>query len=263
MLIGLALLVAACSPYLGRETMSQTSHHMTKEKGAHAAHPAAHQAHWTYSGEEGPEHWGKLSPDYAACNGKNQSPIDLTGFIKADLTPIDFKYQEGGNEILNNGHTVQVNYQAGSRIVVDGTEFHLKQFHFHAPSENTINGKAYPMEVHLVHANKQGHLAVVAVMFAEGEANKVLDQAWLHMPEKSGDTHTLSAISAEGLLPAQRTYYRFNGSLTTPPCSEGVRWLVMKETVTASKRQIDAFAHTVHHPNNRPIQPTYARPVLE
>ena len=102
----------------------------------------------TYSGEKGPDNWAKLSPDYADCNGKNQSPINLTGFIEADLKPVDFTYQPGGNEILNNGHTVQVNYAEGSSIVVDGIRFNLKQFHFHAPSENQIDGKSYPMEAH-------------------------------------------------------------------------------------------------------------------
>ena len=128
--------------------------------------------HWTYSGEQGPENWATLSPDYAACNGKNQSPINLTGFIEADLKPIDFTYQPGGNEILNNGHTVQVNCAEGSNIVVDGIRFGLKQFHFHAPSENQINGESYPMEAHLVHADKDGNLAVAAIMFIEGEGKK-------------------------------------------------------------------------------------------
>ncbi len=221
-------------------------------------------ADWTYSGKAGPDHWAHLSSDYAACGGKNQSPINLTGFIEADLQAIDFTYQPGGNEILNNGHTVQVNYAEGSRIVVDGIRFDLKQIHFHAPSENQINGKSYAMESHLVHADKDGNLAVVATMFTEGKENKTLAQAWSHMPEKSGDKQALSSpVAAEGFLPAKRDYYRFNGSLTTPPCSEGVRWLVMKETVAASKEQIQAFTHILHHPNNRPVQPTNARPVLQ
>ena len=120
--------------------------------------------HWTYSGEHGAENWVKLSPDNYACSGKNQSPINLSGFLDADLTPIQFDYKKGGSEILNNGHTVQVNYEKGSSIEVDGKSFALLQFHFHAPSENHINGKSYPMEVHFVHADNNGNLAVVAVM---------------------------------------------------------------------------------------------------
>lgn len=221
--------------------------------------------HWSYSGHEGPEHWGELSEDYWACsNGKNQSPINLVGFIESDLKPLGISYQVGGGEILNNGHTIQVNYAAGSKISVDGHEFDLKQYHFHAPSENRINGKAYPMEVHLVHADKEDNLAVIAVMFVEGKANVSLDKAWAYMPENTGDKHILpSRVSAEDILPANREYYRFNGSLTTPPCSEGVWWLVMKAPVTASKAQIDKFSHVLHHPNNRPVQPANARPVLE
>ncbi len=225
---------------------------------------AATGAHWEYSGAEGPESWARLSPDYSACSGKNQSPIDLTGFVEADLEPIEVEYQAGATEIVNNGHTVQVNFRPGSRIKVDGHTFELKQFHFHAPSENHINGRSYPMEAHLVHADDDGNLAVVAVMLEPGAANPALQSAWSLMPEKAGDEATLrEAISAEDILPANRDYYRFNGSLTTPPCSEGVRWLVMKEPVSVSPEQIERFTSTLHHPNNRPIQPVNARPVLE
>jgi carbonic anhydrase len=231
---------------------------------ASSAAYADHPIHWTYSGEEGPDNWAKLAPEFSACSGKNQSPINLMGFIEADLKPIVFAYQAGGKEILNNGHTVQVNYAEGSSITVDGIQFGLKQFHFHAPSENEINGKLYPMEAHLVHGDKDGNLAVIAVMFVEGDENKTLVAAWSQIPEHPGDKQALSSpVVAEGLLPANRDYYRFNGSLTTPPCTEGVRWLVMKELVPLSKQQIETFAHVMHHPNNRPVQPVNARPVLQ
>jgi carbonic anhydrase len=194
----------------------------------------------------------------------NQSPIDLTGLIEAELAPVQFDYKPGGSEVLNNGHTVQVTYAPGSKITLDGREFELKQFHFHAPSENHIEGRSYPMEGHLVHADKDGNLAVVAVMFEEGAANAALTTSWAEMPEKAGQKRRIAEpVSAEGLLPANRDYYRFNGSLTTPPCSEGVRWLVMKDPVTASKEQIERFAHVMHHPNNRPVQPINARTVLQ
>lgn len=220
-------------------------------------------AHWGYSGESGPDHWAKLSPEYGACAGKNQSPVDLAGFIEADLKSIAFDYKGNASEILNNGHTVQLNVVPGSRIVLDGTEFALKQFHFHAPSENLINGKSFPMEAHLVHADKDGNLVVVAVMVTEGKSNAALAQAWARMPKKEGAKAPLSEpVAAAGLLPANRDYYRFNGSLTTPPCTEGVRWLVMKEPISASRAQIAEFAHVMHHPNNRPVQAINARPVL-
>lgn len=226
---------------------------------------AGQETHWSYSGEEGPEHWGELDHAYSACaEGKNQSPINLTGFIESDLKPIGIHYEAGGKEIINNGHTVQVNFTPGSKISVDGHGFELKQYHFHAPSENHINGKSYPMEAHLVHADVNGNLAVIAVMFVEGKANQSITKAWSHMPGKAGGKRSLSAgVSAEGILPSNRDCYRFNGSLTTPPCSEGVWWLVMKEPVTASKDQIEKFVQVLHHPNNRPIQPVNARPVLK
>ncbi len=226
---------------------------------------AGGDVHWGYTGHEGPEHWGKLKPEFAVCSsGRNQSPIDLNDFIKADTAPLQMKYQVGGNEVLNNGHTVQVNFAPGSKLAIDGREFELKQYHFHAPSENLIKGKSYAMEAHLVHVDKDGNLAVVAVMFTEGKENKGLEQAWAVMPEKAGDTKALaSKVSADGILPSAHEYYRFNGSLTTPPCTEGVRWFVMKEPVSASKEQIEKFAHVMHHPNNRPVQPVNARPVLQ
>ncbi|MGE0372555.1 MAG: carbonic anhydrase [Gammaproteobacteria bacterium] len=226
---------------------------------------AGDKSHWEYSGHAGPEHWGELSPEFSLCgSGRNQTPIDLDAMIEAELAPIEFRYQAAGHEVINNGHTIQVNFDSGSGIAIDGRQFDLKQFHFHAPSENHIQGKSYALEGHLVHADKDGNLAVVAVMFEPGAANEVIDQAWKVMPEKAGGKSALGAkVSAEGLLPVQRDYYRFNGSLTTPPCSEGVRWLVMKEAMTASEAQIEQFAHVMHHPTNRPLQPLFARPVLQ
>lgn len=225
---------------------------------------AADTAHWAYSGDEGPENWANLSPEFGACTGKNQSPINLTGFIEAELKQIKISYQAGGNEILNNGHTVQLNYATGSGISVDGIQFDLKQFHFHAPSENHINGRSYPMEAHLVHADKDGNLAVVALMFKEGAENKALAKIWPLIPKNAGEKSALpSPFDVAKLLPPNKDYYRFNGSLTTPPCTEGVRWLVMKTPVSVSKEQVEAFAHVMHHPNNRPVQPVNARPVLQ
>ena len=220
--------------------------------------------HWGYSGEGAPENWAKLSGDNFACTGKNQSPINLTGFIEADLKPLVFNYAAGGNEIINNGHSLQVNYQEGSSINIDGIQFNLLQFHFHAPSENNINGHSYPLEAHLVHADKEGRLAVIAVMFEEGAENKGLAAAWNKLPMHKGDKNSfVKNITANDILPVDKAYYRFNGSLTTPPCSEGVRWFVMKEVITASKEQIEAFKETMTGPNNRPVQPLNSRTVLQ
>ncbi len=226
---------------------------------------AAGAVHWGYSGDEGPAHWGELSHDYIACStGRNQSPINLTAMIEGELPPLQVDYQVGGKEIVNNGHSIQVNYAPGSTISVEGHTFELKQFHFHTPSENTIENESFPMEAHFVHSDAEGNLAVIAVMYKEGRENAELAKAWAQMPTEKGEKQALtSAVDAGKLLPSKRDYYRFNGSLTTPPCSEGVRWYVIKAYDTASAEQIAKFSHLMHHPNNRPVQPVNARLIIE
>ncbi|HMR02848.1 MAG TPA: carbonic anhydrase family protein, partial [Candidatus Competibacter phosphatis] len=206
-----------------------------------------------------------LAKEFSTCStGRNQSPVNLTGMIKSSLSEMKVNYKAGGHEVVNNGHTIQVNYEPGSMIDIDGHTFELKQFHFHTPSENTIEGHSYPMEAHFVHADPDGNLAVIAVMFKEGKANAELEKAWARMPEQAGEHQALgSMVDADILLPHRHDYYRFNGSLTTPPCSEGVWWFVMKYFDTASKEQIEKFAHTMHHDNNRPPQAINARMILE
>lgn len=225
----------------------------------------AQEAHWSYSGVEGPEHWGELSPAYAMCGqGKSQSPIDIKEVASADLKPIRFDYGSTVGEIVNNGHTIQANSVPGSTITVDGHVYELKQFHFHAPSENRIAGKSFPLEGHLVHADKEGKLAVVAVMFREGPANDAVAAVWAKMPaQKDGKAKPASPVNAGALLPKERSYYSFNGSLTTPPCTEGVRWLVIKAPATVSHQQVEAFEKVMEHHNNRPVQASNDRPVLE
>lgn len=245
--------------------MNKILRHAALTCAALAATPAVMaQTHWSYEGETGPANWGKLDPQFVMCAmGRNQSPIDLAGFTEADLKPMKTNYKTAASQIVNNGHTLQVDYAPGSTLVVDGREFELKQFHFHAPSENTLNGKHFPMEGHLVHADKDGNLAVVAVMFSQGADNALLGKLWQHVPANKGDKQALPAgLNANALLPASRDHYAFNGSLTTPPCSEGVRWLVIKQSVSASKAQIERFSGTVGEANNRPVQPLNARAVL-
>ena len=224
-----------------------------------------HGTHWGYTGAESAENWGKLSPEFGLCGtGKNQSPIDITGTLDAKTPAIHFQYQANGGEVINNGHTIQVNFAAGSDMVMNGTTYHLKQFHFHAPSENHIDGQSYPMEAHLVHADDKGNLAVIGVMFNIGEENKTIANIWAKMPEKADGKNALeSAVSAMNLLPKNHGYYRFNGSLTTPPCSEGVTWMVMKRPMTVSQAQIDQFSKVMGVANNRPVQPINARSVLK
>jgi carbonic anhydrase len=243
-------------------SLLHAEHPTTETTLTHGDH--AHALHWSYEGEGAPENWAKVDKKFFMCKeGKNQSPINLTGFVESELPAIAFNYKLTSTEILDNGHTEQVNVKEGSSITVDGIQFDLKQFHFHTPSENNINGSSFPLEAHFVHASKAGELAVVAVMFEEGEANVALTELWAQMPEKAGEHHTIDAKHLDALLPKNRDYYRFNGSLTTPPCTEGVRWLVMKKPVTLSKAQVEKFAKIMHMHNNRPIQSTNARVILK
>jgi carbonic anhydrase len=221
--------------------------------------------HWDYEGAEGPENWGKLAPDFALCGtGANQSPINITHAVKAEHRPIRFAYTTTATDVVNNGHTVQTNFAPGSKMFIDGQEFELKQVHFHAPSENQIEGHSFPMEGHLVHADKDGNLAVVAVMFEQGKKNPAIAKLFAEMPANAGDKAAFKGtLKAEELLPKGRDYFRFSGSLTTPPCSEGVLWLVMKQPVTAEPAQVEVFSHALHHTNNRPIQALHSRSVLK
>ncbi len=254
-------IAAAVAAVFVSATFSVSAH----QDAAPAAAHAEHHAHWAYDGSEGPDHWGEMEAKFSTCSsGKNQSPINLSGFIKAELTPLKFNYKAGGDQILNNGHTIQVNFADGSTMDLAGHEYSLKQFHAHAPSENQINGKNYAMEAHFVHADSNGNLAVVAVMFDEGAENPGLAKAWKAMPQEAGEKVALKEnVLGTDVMPANKAYYRFNGSLTTPPCTEGVTWLVLKQPVTASKAQIEAFMKLMHHHNNRPVQAVNARMILE
>lgn len=220
-----------------------------------------HAAEWSYTGEHGAEHWGQT---FATCGeGLNQSPIDISSTTKAELKPLHIEYKGKVNDIINNGHTVQANVTGDNTLKIDGEIFNLKQFHFHTPSENNIKGKQFPLEAHFVHANDKGQLAVVSVMFETGQrANDELNTLLKTIPAK-GEKVTLSEeFNPTELLLRDREYYRFNGSLTTPPCSEGVRWFVMKDYQTNSQKQTEQL-HEVMGDNARPLQSLNARLVLE
>ncbi len=223
---------------------------------------ADHQAHWGYTGEHGAKQWGDMEPGFADCKlGKAQSPIDIRGATKADLAPLGFNYAAGAAEVINNGHTIQVNLAAGGNIRLDSGDYQLLQFHFHTPSEEKIKGKAYPLVAHLVHKNADGQLAVVAVLFKLGKENAALKDVFAALPAKEGDKIALAAgINTADLLPADRAYYKFIGSLTTPPCSEGVRWQVLKQPVELSKAQLRAF-QALYKMNARPVQPLNGRKI--
>ncbi len=225
----------------------------------------AHEVHWTYEGKEGPANWGKLKPEFATCDsGRNQSPIDIDTTVEAALKTLKSTQRLPAKDIVNNGHTVQASFKDGNILVLDDMTFQMKQVHFHAPSENTIHGKSYPLEAHFVHADAKGNLAVIGVLFTEGKANTGLEKLWAQMPNDVGAPLPLKAkVTASEMMPINRDYYRFSGSLTTPPCSEGVRWLLMKTPMTVSKEQVEAFEHAVHHHNNRPVQPLNGRVVVQ
>lgn len=229
-----------------------------EEKDTHASH-AVH-AHWAYEGDTGPDNWANLSPENALCRtGTRQSPINIEEGMRLDLEPIRFNYLPGDFSVLDNGHTIQVT-QEGNSISLIGKTYRLLQLHFHRPSEERIQGRAYPMVVHLVHQAADGALAVVAVLLDEGAENPVIQKFWSYIPLEQG--HTVRAqevpVDLQQLLPVERGYYTYMGSLTTPPCSEGVLWLVLKQPVTVSTEQISNFSRLYPY-NARPVQNSAGR----
>jgi carbonic anhydrase len=240
------LIVSACSPGKAPATASSSP------------------VHWTYEGEEGPAYWGELDPAYELCRtGKNQSPVDIASPGEQDLANIVFHYQASEVNILNNGHTVQVNYDAGSYIELDGLRYDLVQFHYHAPGEHEIDGKLFPAELHLVHRNADGKLAVVGLLLQEGSSHAAFDPFIDNLPaDESAVQDTGVKINAMDFLPGIQTTFRYSGSLTTPPCSEGVSWLVMTTPVDLSSAQLSKL-EGLFEGNNRPVQPLNDRLLVE
>ncbi|MCW8334030.1 carbonic anhydrase [Vibrio paucivorans] len=221
---------------------------------------AANAAEWGYEGDHGPEHWGKVAKECET--GKNQSPIDINNIVEADLKDIKPNYQGNVVSLANNGHTLQAALDGENTLMISGVEFELKQFHFHTPSENLIRGKQYPLEAHFVHADENGNLAVIAVMFKPGSENQALKKLSQSLPSSGNSVDLSQSFKVADLLPKEGDYYRFNGSLTTPPCSEGVRWYVMKDPVEMSQAQGELLKENMGE-NNRPIQAHNARVILE
>lgn len=226
-----------------------------------------HDPHWSYEGAYGPEHWARVKPEFNTCAiGKRQSPVHIQESVtlQGPAEPLQFDYRPSSGSVVHNGHTIQVDLEPGNTMSVRGSTYELLQFHFHHPSEERVNHRSFAMVAHLVHRNHEGQLAVVAVLIDPGEANGLIHKVWTHMPLDSGDRVRLPAglIDLRELLPADQRYYQFMGSLTTPPCTEGVLWNVLKSPVTVSREQLRLFAQIF--PNNaRPVQALNGRVVRE
>jgi len=223
------------------------------------------EVHWGYSGATGPQAWSQLQPEFSTCaTGQRQSPINIddTTTLQGPAEALQFNYQPSNAVVVNNGHTIQVNLQGNNTLTVRGSTYGLLQFHFHTPSEEQVNYRNFAMVVHLVHRNAEGQLAVVAVLLEPGEANPLIDKVWTYMPLDVNDTVRTPAglIDLSELLPKDQRYYQFMGSLTTPPCTEGVLWMVLKQPMQISPAQLRLFQQL--YPNNaRPVQPINNRPV--
>lgn len=257
---------------------AEPEHAPAAAAATHAARPAApkaraavphdaqpgHAAHWSYEGAGGPSGWGAMKPEFAKCStGTRQSPIDIREGIKVQLDPVQFDYRPSGFRIIDNGHTVQVNVAAGNSIEVMGRRYDLVQFHFHRPSEERIDGKQFDMVTHLVHKDAEGRLAVVAVLLDRGSAQPIVQTVWNNLPlEKGDEVPAKGSLDLNALLPPERSYFTYMGSLTTPPCSEGVLWMVMKQPVSISPEQIAIFSR-LYPMNARPIQSASGRLIKE
>jgi carbonic anhydrase len=222
---------------------------------------------WAYEGERGNDHWADLDPRYAACRGKEQSPIDIRDTQKADLPALRFDYKAGLIPyVTNNGATIRVNYEApgSGDFLIDGdTRYQLTQFHFHRPSEEYIRGRHFDMVLHLMHQSSDGRVAGVAVLLKAGKTNAAIAKLWAHMPEAEGEARADGLeINPLDLVPLKRGYYTYMGSQTAPPCNEGVKWFVLKTPLEISAEQIEAFAKLYPH-DVRPLQPLNGRVVRE
>ena len=234
-------------------------------KGGKLAHgPGAGAVHWGYQGEAGPAAWGGLKSEFTLCKtGERQSPIDIRGGLAVNLDPVRFDYQASKFSVLDNGHTVQVKLAPGNSITIGERRFELQQFHFHRPSEERIDGRQFEMSLHLVHKDEQGRLAVVALLFDQGPPNPVVQNVWNNLPLERGEAMPArEPLELAALLPNDRRYYTYMGSLTTPPCSEGVQWIVMRAPQAMTAEQIGIFSR-IYPLNARPLQAASGRRILQ
>lgn len=260
----IALSLAGCSSGV---TEAPKEEKLQKKESTETSTTVHHETDWSYKGETGPEHWGDLNPLNSACiNGKEQSPVNVkVSQIKTDrqLEKLEINYISSEFSLENNGHTIQGNPATSDNfIVLNSNKYALAQFHFHTPSEHQFNGQNFDMELHLVHKDAKNQLAVVGLMIKKGKANAVLEQAWKALPQgKTVEAKKLAnPINLLEILPQDQQSFKYNGSLTTPPCSEDVNWIVLEQPIEMSKEQIDAFRQ-IFPDNHRPVQPLNEREI--
>ena len=209
---------------------------------------------WGYQGPGAPEHWASLSPDFAACaNGKQQSPIDITGYQSGDPGPISFSYATAEATLRNDGRQVHVDYTPGNMAMLGGREYALKSAHLHSPSEHMVDGESFPAELHMVHSDSDGRLAVVGVLFRFGDPSPVVQSILDEAPPPDGTSN--ASIPLPAPFPTDLSYYRYDGSKTTPLCDEPVDWHVLRQPMTISREQVEGLLSLSGGPNNRPVQP--------
>jgi carbonic anhydrase len=228
-------------------------------------HRKHNDTRWSYNGNSGPDHWSELNEDYKECNvGDQQSPIDLTGAIDAKIEKLNINWHAMPDTVTNNGHSIQINTPKGNFAEIDGDKFELLQFHMHHPSEHTLNGQHFPVELHFVHKSDDGRLGVVGVFIKEGQYNPTFQKILDNMPKSAGTTNSSKGVmvSPAKLLPENAEFYRYEGSLTTPPCSQIVDWAVYDQPIQASTKQINEFA-ALYPMNARPIQSPDRRYLLK
>ena len=259
-------ILMACSQ---QETETNEPEEATVTEAKEQEEQELQTAYWSYTGEEGPESWGHLDESYAACvNGSEQSPINIEASqVKADggMEDVDTQYEPTTFSVMNNGHTIQANtVSENNKMILGEAEYRLVQFHFHTPSEHQFNGQPYAMELHLVHQNENSQLAVLGLMIQEGKKNENLQAVWDMLPKEKTeqDLPIGEPINLEALLPEAGSFFHYDGSLTTPPCTEDVKWVVFEQPIEMSKEQIEAFQQ-IFPANHRPVQPLNEREIIQ